>query len=68
MKKLSEDVAALTVAVAELDSAMADATKLRQSEKAENEKTIADSKDAQEALAQALVVLQEFYSKAVGPY
>jgi len=61
---LTEDIADLTKAVAELDAAMAEATKLRKAEKAENEQTIADSQEAQTAVAKAMVVLREFYEKA----
>merc|ERR1719221_861602 len=43
---------------------MAEATKLRQEEKAKNEETIKDSQEAQTAVAQALTVLKEFYAKA----
>merc|ERR1711862_167563 len=62
--KLTEDIADLTAAVAALDEAMAKQTKLRQAEKAKNAETVKDSKDAQTAVAQALTVLKEFYSKA----
>jgi len=62
--KLTEDIGELTTAVAELDAAMATATKLRTEEKAKNTETIADSQDAQTAVAQALTVLKEFYAKA----
>merc|ERR1711953_238298 len=62
--KLTEDIAELTKAVAELDAAMAKATTLRQEEKEKNEQTIADSAEAQTAVAQALTVLKEFYAKA----
>merc|ERR1711972_1307416 len=62
--KLTEDIADLTKAVAELDAAMAKATKLRTEEKAKNTETIADSEEAQTAVAQALTVLKEFYAKA----
>merc|ERR1712154_679683 len=44
--------------------AMANQTKLRQDEKAENEQTIKDAGEAQTAVAQALTVLKEFYAKA----
>merc|ERR1711861_103010 len=54
----------LTKAVAELDAAMAKATKLRQEEKAKNTETISDAEAAQTAVAQALTVLREFYAKA----
>jgi len=62
--KLTEDITDLTKAVAELDTAMAEATKLRNAEKAKNIETIADSQEAQTAVAQALTVLKEFYAKA----
>merc|ERR1719401_1703329 len=61
---LSEDIAELAAAVAELDKAMAEATTLRQEEKAKNEATIKDAAEAQTAVAQALAVLKEFYAKA----
>merc|ERR1711862_903974 len=50
--------------LAELEAAMAKATVMRQKEKAENEATIKDSTIAERAVAQALVVLKEFYAKA----
>jgi len=62
--KLSEEIGELTTAVADLNSAMAKATTLRQEEKAQNEQTIKDASEAQTAVAQALTVLREFYSKA----
>merc|ERR1719321_363032 len=62
--KITEDLTELTAQVAELDAAMSKATTLRYAEKAKNEETIADSKSAQTAVAQALVVLKEFYAKA----
>jgi len=62
--KLTDEIADLMQAVADLDAAMAEATKVRQGEKSTNEQTIADSQDAQTAVAQALTVLKEFYAKA----
>merc|ERR1719472_90392 len=61
---LAEQIAELTKAVAELDAAMAKATEMRQAEKAKNAETIKDAQDAQAAVAQAVVVLKEFYAKA----
>ena len=61
---MTEDIGDLTKAVAELDAAMAKATKLRQEEKAKNTETVSDSQEAQTAVAQALTVLKEFYAKA----
>merc|ERR1719463_913711 len=62
--KLTEEIAALTQAVADLDAAMAKATTIRQEEKAKNTETIKDSQEAQTAVAQAITVLKEFYEKA----
>jgi len=62
--KLTEDIGELTTAVADLQADMAEATKLRQEEKAKNEQTIKDAGEAQTAVAQALTVLKEFYAKA----
>merc|ERR1740138_1737573 len=53
--KLTEEIAELTKAVAELDAAMAKATEIRAAEKEKNTQT---------AVAQALVILKEFYAKA----
>jgi len=62
--KLTEEIAELTKAVAALDAAMAEATKLRAEETEKNSETIKDAQEAQTAVAQALVVLKEFYAKA----
>merc|ERR1712100_53506 len=48
----------------EIDKAVAEATKIREEEKAKNTETIKDAQDAQTAVAQALTVLKEFYAKA----
>merc|ERR1719190_245346 len=61
---ISEELAELAAAVAELEKAMAEATELRAKEKEKNAKTIKDAQEAQTAVAQALVVLKEFYAKA----
>jgi len=62
--KLSEEVSELTAAVSELDAAVAKATGIREEEKAKNTETISDAQAAQEAVAQALTVLRDFYEKA----
>jgi len=61
---LTEEITALMEAVAALDEAVAKATSIRDAEKAKNTQTISDSQEAQEAVAQALAVLREFYAKA----
>jgi len=62
--KLGEEITELMQAVAEIDAAVAKATGIREAEKAKNTETIADSQEAQTAVAQALTVLREFYEKA----
>merc|ERR1719352_1911904 len=66
LMKLADNIAANEKAMAELDAAMAEATETRQKEKAKNEETIRDAKEAMEAVAQAQAVLKEFYAKAAG--
>merc|ERR1719335_1898536 len=62
--KLTQDISDLTAAVKELDAAMAKATEDRQASKEKNQATIKDAKEAQEAVAQALAILKDFYAKA----
>merc|ERR1719199_1838315 len=62
--KLTQEVADLNAEVLAIDEAVAKATQIRTEEKAKNEITIKDAKDAQVAVSQALAVLKEFYAKA----
>jgi chromosome segregation ATPase len=62
--KLDEEISTLTTAIAEINAAVAKATINRQEEKATNEQTIADAKEARAAVAHATAVLKEFYRKA----
>merc|ERR1719313_1424224 len=64
--KLTADIQSNEEAIAELDKTMKEATEVRQKEKAKNEETISDAKEALEAIAMALKVLKEFYAKAKG--
>merc|ERR1719482_1168131 len=64
INKESAEVTQLTQQVAELDGNVAKETEMRTKEKATNEATIKDAKDAQTAVSRALVVLKEFYAKA----
>merc|ERR1719161_3229077 len=64
--KLADNIAANEKSMAELDAAMAEATETRQKEKAKNEETIRDAKEALEAVGQAMKILKEFYAKAAG--
>merc|ERR1719487_22343 len=66
--KLTEERAALSDSIAELDAAMSEATSIRQKESNENTEAIKDAKAAQEAVKAALSVLEGFYAKAArGP-
>ncbi|CAJ1342476.1 unnamed protein product, partial [Effrenium voratum] len=56
--KLGEEVVTLNKEVTELNSAMSSATELRQKEKQKNAATVRDAKEAQAAVAQALMVLK----------
>jgi hypothetical protein len=62
--KLQQEAADLDAAIAELDKTVAEATEIRTAEKATNEVTIKEAKEAQVAVSQALAVLKEFYAKA----
>merc|ERR1719409_996718 len=63
---LAEDVARLSKEVAELDTAIKEATTFRGEEKEQNEATIKDAVEASTAVQQALSVLKDFYGKAAG--
>eukprot|EP00930_Biecheleria_cincta_P104339 TRINITY_DN96580_c0_g1_i1.p1 TRINITY_DN96580_c0_g1~~TRINITY_DN96580_c0_g1_i1.p1 ORF type:complete len:692 (-),score=213.63 TRINITY_DN96580_c0_g1_i1:14-2089(-) len=58
---LGEDIADLSKDLAELNKARSNATRLRADEKAENEETIKDAVEAQQAVAQAISILNGFY-------
>merc|ERR1719271_2073593 len=62
--KLTEDIKLLEEQVAEIDSADAEATKIRTEEHAEYLKSSKDLKDSAEAVAKAISVLTEYYSSA----
>ncbi|CAE6972217.1 unnamed protein product [Symbiodinium sp. KB8] len=64
--KLTDESNTLSKDIAELDAGMASATDLREKEAAKNKIAVADAKEAQAAVAEALTVLKEFYAKATG--
>jgi len=64
ISKLSQEITDLNNAVNALDASVAKATENRNNEKTVNTATIADAQQAQEAVAQALTILREFYAKA----
>merc|ERR1719161_2237380 len=61
---LTEEIATLSKEVAELDASVAQATKIRDEEKAKNKVTIEDTQAASKAVAAATAVLKTFYEKA----
>jgi len=62
--KLTQEITDLTAEIAAIDKAVAEATEIREAEKAENTQTIKDAQEAQTAVSQAVTVLKEFYEKA----
>jgi hypothetical protein len=62
--KLAGEIADLTEEISELEASMSKATAERSEEKEKNAETVADSKEAQVAVAEALAVLRDFYAKA----
>ena len=58
-KPMSDEIAAI-------NAQQAEATEIRNADKAKNEEAIADPKVAQEAVEKAMKVIQEFYDKTGG--
>lgn len=61
---LKKDIAALSKEIAALSKAVVEETKIRESEKARNEDTIAEAVAAQMQITEAMKVLKDFYSSA----
>jgi len=61
--KLTEEVDTLNKEIKALGTELEDATSLRDKEKEENEATIKESKEAKEAVGEAIKVLKDFYAK-----
>merc|ERR1719183_951494 len=61
---LAEEIKTLTKEVADLDTSVKEATKIRDEEKANNKVTVEDAQAAQKAVAAATAVLQKFYERA----
>lgn len=59
---LTTTMSQLTESLADLTATLANATGMRTTESNNNKKAIADAQDAQQAVAQAIEVLQEFYA------
>lgn len=63
---LGEEIADASTEVAKARAEEAEATDLRTKTKAQNTEAIADAREAQTAVAQAVAVLKEFYASAAG--
>jgi len=61
---LGKEIATTSAQILEIESAVANRTDMRNAEKAENEKTVKEAKEAQVAVAEAVKVLKDFYAKA----
>jgi len=64
INKLGQEVIDITQAITDLDTDVAKYTENRNKEAAINAETIKDTQESQTAVAQALTILKEFYSKA----
>merc|ERR1719253_1991502 len=67
-KQSEMDIADLQATIAENTKALAEATELRNTEKAENEKTVNDATEGKEATELALSLLEGFYGSALVQY
>merc|ERR1719387_3067765 len=63
---LDADIKKNTVDISEMESAIATAVEDRQAESAENKATIKDAQDAQNAVSNAIAVLEDFYKNIGG--
>ena len=63
---LDADIKKNTVDISEMESAIATAVEDRQAESAENKATIKDAQDAQNAVSNAIAVLEDFYKSTGG--
>jgi len=62
--QLASEIKDLSDAIAEVMGQQAEATKMRSEEKATNTKTVADAKEAQDAVESAAQVLRDYYAMA----
>jgi len=67
-EKLSTEIADLSSNIAELKRQQAEATSLRDEEKAKNAGIVADAQDGQRAVEMAIKVLKDFYAGAGGAF
>lgn len=67
INQLAQEITELQKSLSDLDAAVTTATEQRQKEKETNLATIKDAEEASAALAQALVIIKEYYAKAGAP-
>jgi len=67
ISQLGKEAAQLADEITAIDTAVFEATSVRNEESAKNTQTVADAKVASEATAKALQVLKDFYSSNAGP-
>lgn len=67
-KKLTQEVADLSEAIAGLNKALGEATDLRNKERAINEETVATAKEGQAGTELAMKLLKDFYAAAGGSF
>jgi len=63
---LADEISSLADDIAAINAQQAEATELRNADKAKNQEAIADAKVAQEAVEKAKKVIQDFYDKKAG--
>merc|ERR1712085_140727 len=61
---LTEEIAQLNKSIAEKKKAMAEATKNRMAEKKENNRIVKESREAEDAVKNAIEVLTEYYGES----
>ena len=64
--QLADEIKTLSDDIAAINAQQAEATEIRNEEKAKNQEAIADAKVAQEAVEKAKKVIQDFYDKKAG--
>jgi len=67
ISQLATEITDLADSISEIKAQQAEATKMRVEEKTTNANTVADAKEAQTAVEQAIKVLRDFYGSAAEP-
>merc|ERR1719375_2419404 len=64
--KLASEISTLESEIKDIDAAVSEATEIRNAEHEKNTATVADAKEAIDAVSRATKVLKDFYAKAAG--